>query len=385
MARSRGVPSAVAVLVVASAWAQTSTRVATTVDALRSAPVFFHGKPIAVLGSVVEQRGFVRFVAPSETTPEAAAPAAADRAIYIYWRDQPSRTSGELRGEFWDLGRLTEGDPRFTAYDFKPLLEAATQGRWPSRDQIFVVIGASLIESTLPSSATLRAIVLAPERYENRGVTVSGRFRGRNLHADVAAPVPTPTKFDFVIQSADASIWITGLQPKGSGFELDANARRDTGRWVQIGGMVRRQGPRVWIEGKEIALSGPTEDTTEVEVPATPPEPPPSVVFTAPVPDEIDVDPDTIIRIQFSRDMDARSFKDRVRLSYALKEGVVQGLPPAAPIVNVSYNVGNRGLELKLAKPMERFQKVRVELLDGIKAIDGTPFKPWTLSFVTGR
>jgi len=53
--------------------------------------------------------------------------------------------------------------------------------------------------------------------------------------------------------------------------------------------------------------------------------------------------------------------------------------------VNVSYNVGNRGLELKLAKPMERFQKVRVELLDGIKAIDGTPLKPWTLSFVTGR
>jgi hypothetical protein len=376
---------AVTVLAAASAWAQTSTRVATTVDALRSAPVFFHGKPIAVLGSVVEQRGFARLVAPAEGTPEAAAPAAADRAIYIYWRDQPSRTNGELRGEFWDLGRLTEGDPRFTAYDFRPLLEAATQGRWPGRDQIFVVIGASLVESTLPSSPTLRAVVLAPERYENRGVSVSGRFRGRNLHADVASPVPSPTKWDFVIQSADASLWVTGLQPKGSGFDLDANARRDTGRWVQIGGMVRRQGPRVWIEGKEIALSGPTEETTEVEVPATPPEPPPSVVFSAPVPDEMDVDTNIVMRIQFSRDMDARSFKGHVRLSYAPKGGVAQGLPPAPPIVNVAYNVGNRGLELKLAKPLERLQTVRVELLDGIKAIDGTPLKPWTLTFVTGR
>jgi len=374
-----------ALLAGAAASAQTSTRVATTVDALRSAPVFFHGKPVAVLGSIVEQRGFMRLVPPSEGTPTAAAPDAADRAIYIYWREQPSRTSGELRGEFWDLGRLTEGDPRFTAYDFRPLLEVATQGRWPTRDQIFVIIGASLVESTLPNSPTLRAIVLAPERFENRGVTISGRFRGRNLHADVAAPVPAPTKWDFVIQSADASIWVIGLQPKGSGFELDANARRDTGRWIQIGGMVRRQGPRVWIEGKDIALSGPSEETTEVEVPATPPEPPPSVVFTAPVPDEIDVEPMIVVRIQFSRDMDARSFKDRVRVSYAAKEGVAQGLPPGPPIVNSAYNVGNRGLELKFAKPLERFQTVKVDLLDGIKAIDGTPLKPWTLTFVTGR
>jgi hypothetical protein len=369
----------------ASAWAQTSTRVAATIEALRSAPVFFHGKPIAVLGSVVEQRGFYRLVPLSEGTPAAAGPEAADRPIYIYWRDQPSRSSGELRGEFWDLGRLTEGDPRFTAYDFRPLLEAATQGRWPNRDQMFVIIGASLVEATLPNSPTLRTIVLSPDRFENRGVTISGRFRGRNIHADIAAPVPVPTKWDFVIQSADASIWIVGLQPKGSGFELDPNARRDTGRWVQIGGMVRRQGPRVWIEGKEIALSGPTEDTVEVEVPATPPEAPPSVVFTAPVADEADVEPNIVVRLQFSRDMDARSFKDRVRVSYAPKEGAPQGVPPAPPIMNFAYNVGNRGIELKFAKPLERFQTVRVDLLDGVKAIDGTPLKPWTLTFTTGR
>jgi len=42
-------------------------------------------------------------------------------------------------------------------------------------------------------------------------------------------------------------------------------------------------------------------------------------------------------------------------------------------------------LELKFAKPLERFQTVKVDLLDGIKAIDGTPLKPWTLTFVTGR
>jgi hypothetical protein len=387
MGRSRSAVLILASLTAAAVSAQTSTRVATTVDALRSAPVFFHGKPVAALGSVVEQRGLVRFVAAAEgSNPPAADPGAADRPIYVYWRQQPSLSSGELRGEFWDLGRLTEGDSRFTAYDFKPLLEAATQGRWPGRDQIFVVIGATMVESTLPNSPTLRAVVLAPERYENRSVSVSGRFRGRNLHADIAAPIPTPTKWDFVVQSADASIWITGLQPKGSKFDLDANARRDTGRWLQIGGMVRRQGPRVWIEAREIALSSGSEDTTtDVEVPATPPEPPPSVVFSAPVPDENDVELQPIVRIQFSRDMDARSFKDRVRVSYVPRAGAAQGPPAAPPTMSVAYNVGNRGLELKFGKPLERFQTVRVELLDGIKAIDGTPLPPWTLTFTTGR
>ena len=40
--------------------AQTSGRSATTAAALRSSPVFFHGKQIAVLGSVVESRGLFR-------------------------------------------------------------------------------------------------------------------------------------------------------------------------------------------------------------------------------------------------------------------------------------------------------------------------------------
>jgi hypothetical protein len=375
-----------AVLTAASASAQTSTRVATTVEALRGAPVFFHGKPIAALGSVVEQRDLVRLLPPTEGTATPSAPNASDRAIYVYWKDQPTRTSGELRGEFWDLGRLSEGDPRFTAYDFRPLLEAATQGRWPGRDQLFVLIGATLVESNLPDSPTLRAVVLAPERYENRNVSISGRFRGRNLHADVPAPVPTPTQWDFVIQSADASLWVSGLRPRGSGFEFDPNARRDTGRWVQIGGMVRRQGNQVWIEAREISLSAPPEETVvDVQVPVTPPEPPPSVVFTAPVPDETDVEVNAIVRIQFSRDMDVRSFKDRVRVSYVPRAGVTQPQALAPPTMSLAYNVGNRGLEMKFAKPLERFQAVKIELLEGVKAIDGTPLQPWSLTFSTGR
>ena len=364
---------------------QTPSRLATTLQALQDSPVFFHGKQVAVLASVQESRGVARLDAPSAagaSTP-AGKPA---RGIYVFWREQPTRSDGEVRGQFWDLGRITEGDPRFTSYDFRPLLDATSDGRWPGRDQIMVILAATLSVPNVPDTATLRSIVLAPEKYENRSATVSGRFRGRNLHADVATPLPTPTKWDFVIQSADAALWISGLRPKGRGFELDPAARVDTGRWIQVSGTVRRDGSRVWIEAREIAqASAPDETPVEVAIPAAPPEPPPTVVFSAPVPDETDVETTIVVRVQFSRDMDARSFKDRIRVSYHAAASPGQTPAQAPPVWSHAYNVGSRGIELKFAKPLERFQTVKVELLEGIKAIDGEPLQPWALTFSTSR
>jgi hypothetical protein len=364
---------------------QPPSRLATTVAALRASPVFFHGKHVAVLGSIVEARGVYRIEA-GGAPASAGAPASGDRPIYVYWRERPTRTDGEIRGELWDLGRLNEGDPRFTTYDFRPLLEAVTDGRWPGRDQIIVLLNGVLVTPNIPEAATLRSIVLAPEKYESRSATISGRFRGRNLHADVAGPLPTPTKWDFVIQSADAALWISGLRPKGRGFELDPSARVDTGRWVQVTGTVRREGAKVWLEAREIELSSaPDETPVEIAIPATPPEPPPTVVFSAPVPDEADVETTIVVRIQFSRDMDARSFKDRIRVSYAAPASPGQAAAQAPPTWTQTYNVGNRGIELKFANPLERFQTVKIELLEGIKTIDGEALKPWSLTFATSR
>lgn len=386
------VAAAGAILAVTAASAQPPTRVAATIAALRAAPVFYHGKPVAVLGSIVESRDLVRLepLSSADAPPPAHTPLVdvSGRPIFVYWRERPTRTSGELRGEFWDLGRLAEGDTRFSSYDFRPLLEATTQGRWPGRDQIFVMIGATMTEAVLPDSPSLRAIVLAPEKYENRSVTLSGRFRGRNLYADIASPLQVPGKWDFVMQSADGSIWVTGLRPKGRDFDLDPGARVDTRRWVQVTGTVRRELSRVWIEAREIGLSSaPDETPLAVDVPVTPPEPPPTVVFSAPVADETDVDGRVVVRVQFSRDMDARSFKDRIRVTYV--PPAVPGKPAPAPTPipswGFAYNVGNRGIELKFARPLEPFQTVRVELLAGITAIDGEPLQPWALTFTTGR
>jgi hypothetical protein len=230
-------------------------------------------------------------------------------------------------------------------------------------------------------------VALAPEKYEGASASVSGRFRGRNLLGDIAAPLPTPGKWDFVIQSADAAVWVSGLRPRGRGFELDPSARVDTGRWIQVTGTVRREGSRVWIEAREIELAAaPGEAVVEVEVPVTPPEPAPTVVFSTPVPDEVDSDAATVVRVQFSRDMDARSFKDRIRVSYLPAPQAAPGASPAeAPTFAFSYDVGTRGIQLKFTRPLERFQTVKVELLEGITAVGGDPLRPWTLTFTTGR
>ncbi len=381
------IPASVSALVLwttALATAQAPGRAATTTAAVRASPVFFHGKQVAVLGSVIESRGLYRLEAMGSTAAPDTTPDVTSKPIYIYWRERPTRSEGEVRGELWDLGRISEGDSRFSSADFRPLLELLTGGRWPGRDQVFVLTNASLVEATLPQAATLRALALAPEKYEGASASISGRFRGRNLLGDLPGPLPAPGKWDFVIQSADAAVWVSGLRPRGRGFELDPSARVDTGRWIQVAGTVRREGSRVWIEAREIELAAPPGETVaEVELPVTPLAPPPTVVFSTPVPDEVDVDAGAIVRVQFSRDMDARSFKDRIRVSYPPAAQAAAAAEP--PAFAFTYDVGTRGIQLKFSRPLERFQTVKIDFLEGITAAGGDPLRPWTLTFTTGR
>ena len=361
----------------ASAIAQTASRVATTADLLLAYPVFFHGKQIVVRGSLEVAGSLTRLVTPQAVDASGRKPA----SIYVFWKERPSRADGEIRGEFWDLGRLREDDGRFTSYDFKPLLDATTGGRWPGREELYVVLGATLVDAPPPMSPTLRAIALSPERYADRGVTVVGRFRGRNLYGDLPAPI-NRSRWDFVVQSADGAIWVSGMRPKGKNFDLDASARVDTGRWLEVTGTVKKEGSNVWIEAESLQLAtAPSETPVDIVTPVVK-EAPPQVIFSAPVADESDVTPTAAVRVQFSRDMDPRTFRDRVRVTYPSPP---QGAPaPAAPVVTVAYRVGTRALEIKFGKPLERFLAVKGELLEGITAVDGQALPPWTLTFTTG-
>lgn len=353
---------------------QPPPRLATSVDALVAAPVFFHGRQIAVRRDVEAAGALYRLTG----TP---------RPIYVMWRDKPSLASGiEVRGEFWDIGRLQKDDPRFSTADLQSIVDAAANGQWPARDQLFVILGASAVDSPLPSEPTIRALALAPDRYVGQGVTVTGRFHGANLYADLPQSAPTKGRWDFVLQSADAAVWVTGIRPKGKNFDLDINSRIDTGRWLQVTGTVRREGPLPWIEATAVAqAAAPQEPAAEVTVPvpAAPQEPPPTVIFTMPIADDTDVGRTQPIKIQFSRDMDPASFKNHVRASYVGPPP--PGAPADPPPLTARYIEGSRGVEITFSGPLDRFRTVKIDLLDGIQANhDKAPLAPWSMTFTTG-
>ena len=144
---------------------------------------------------------------------------------------------------------------------------------------------------------------------------MTGRFRGVNLFGDLPQ-APGRSRYDFVLQSADAALWVTGLQPKGKSFSLDRNARVDTGRWLEVTGTVGRSAGLVWIDGEKIGLGTAPEPAAVVQIEVPKVGPAPDVTFSIPTPEDIDVETSILVRIQFSRDMEAASFKDRVRVRY---------------------------------------------------------------------
>ncbi len=359
------------VLLLAIAPAQTPSRIATTPEALIAAPIFFHGKQVVVRRGVLDQGGMWRLA-------DTAKP------VIVLWKDRPALASdSEIRGEFWDIGRLQRDDPRFSGVDFTRILEAGWHGEWPPRDQLFVILGATGVESPLPAEPTLRAAAIAPDHYANRAITIVGRFRGANLFGDLPQPVGK-SRWDFVLQSADGAIWVTGLRPRGKGFDLDTGARVDTGKWLQVSGTLRHEGALTWVEATAIATAAaPTETPVEITVPPAPREIPPTVVFSAPISGETDADRATPVRIQFSRDMDPKTFRDHVRVSYT---GTAAPEAPAAPpAFTYRYNEGTRALEIRFASPLDRYRSVKIDLLEGImSAVDNQPLAPWSLTFTTG-
>jgi len=358
--------------VVGAPAAQQNTRVATTADALIASAVFFHGRTVVLHQKLIVEGDLTRL-------------AMASKPVYVLWKDRAGTDGdeGEVRGEFWDLGRLEAGDGRFAGYDFQRLIDTANRGRWPSRDEIFVVLGASFSPASPPRTPTVRAIALAPERYVDQEVRVIGRFKGRNLYGDLPQAL-AKGKWDFVIQSAEGALWITGIRPRGKGFDLDPGKRVDTGHWVEVTGLVRREGVTTYVDASAIALAAePEAAPVEVTLPPAPPAPPPGVIFSAPIPDDTDVDRTAPVRIQFSVDMDPASIKDRVKVTYVAREG--GPAPPPPPAFTAVYNDPAHAVEIRFEAPLERFQAVQVELLEGIMALDGQPLKPWSLTFSTGR
>lgn len=361
-------------LFVSSVSAQPSVRRATNLAALIGHPAFYHLRPVLVVGSVkLQDDGELRV-----TTDGASMP--------VLFKGTAAEGIDEIRGEFWDLGRMGADNPKLAGYDLKKTFKIDPEGTWPRPGQVIAIVASAIAPAEPVSAPSIRNIVLYPSRYLDQRVTVTGQFGGRNLLGDLPES-PAQSRYDFVLRSADAAIWVTNLRPRGKDFELALDARIDTGRWLEVSGTLQQGRGLQWLDGmngtiKITQAPKETRDDAPIRVPAGPP---PEVVFSAPIGDETDVALSTNVRIQFSRDIDPSTFRGRIAAKYSDAETRERGEPDTPKIeFTTNYLPGTRVLELKFANPLERFRTVTVQLQDGILGTDKQPLAPWTLTFQTG-
>ncbi len=353
--------------------AQPAPRRATTIAALKHYPGFYNQQIVLVVGDV-RGEGDRRSIGNDEAS------------VRLIARDHPEGRI-EARGQLLDIGRISQDDPRLVPFNLLDLVRTAYPDRWPRPGEELMLI----LSSTAPppgatdiSTPPLRTLAMEPEKFAGRPVTIVGQFRGRNLFGDLPE-APLGNKWQFVLRSTDAAVWVMGVQPKGKTFSFDPNKRIDSGRWVKVAGTVRTAKGLTWLEGTSIDLAQtPAETATEVAI-AAPPPPPVEVLFAAPSDGESDVRLDERIRLQLSRNLDPATLKDRVRITYSAADSKARGeaQPPSIAFA-ANYTKENRAIEIRPAQPWERFRTVKVEFLEGVKGTDGGAMAPFTLTFTTG-
>ena len=355
-----------------SADAQRAGRRVATLDLLDEHSAFFHGEEVIIHADAIGEQVLTYLV---------------DDRNRLLVLDVPPPLEGTrerlaIIGTFYDVGRLEPRDPRIVGLPFERLSASLLNKAWPGVGELPLIVASSSSLVSEPSATTLRAIALDPEAYLDQGVSLTGRFRGRNLFGDLPDS-PAESPYDFVLTSADAAVWIVGKEPKGEDFDLDVQARIDTGRWLEVRGSVRMHEGMVIVQAGTIALAEPAEPPRAPRRVERRQGPPPEVIFSTPLDGDTDIPTDTIVRIQFSRDMDPDSFDGRVRIEYP-GATAAPGPGPTTPEFETEYRAGNRVLEIRLMEPLRPFTALSVALLEGITSTDDVALSPWTLSFFSG-
>ena len=355
--------------------AQPQPRRATTISALRNYPGFYHQQVVLVVGELKGQVDRATIGTDDEGT------------VKVVVREMPREGKVEARGQFLDIGRMSQDDPRLIPFNLLERIRSAYQDRWPKPGEELILLLSSTVPPPGAANVTappLRTVAMEPARFEGQNVTIVGQFRGRNLFGDLPE-APAQNRYQFVLRSSDAALWVMGVQPRGKGFNFDPGKRIDSGRWVKVQGTVKAAKGLTWLEGTTIELAAePQETATEVEINVPPPAPV-EILFTAPAEGEADVRLTERIRIQLSRDLNPETLKDRVRISYSSTDSRERGeAQPPSLAFTTNYTRENRALEIRPTEPLERFRVVTLEILPGVKGTDGGDMLPFKLTFTTG-
>src|SRR6185369_8433996 len=151
----------------------------------------------------------------------------------------------------------------------------------------------------------------------------------------------------------------------------------DTDKWVEVVGRPLSHAGVTWIQAVQVTLTRPPSVAAQA-LPAAPPpaERPkvaPVIVFAMPVDGDGEVATDSRFTVQFSKDMEESSFKDRVVLRYA---GPTR--PGDQPITNMRY-MYDPGLRVLIVDPgmmLAEGRQLELLLLPGIVDSEGLALVP---------
>jgi hypothetical protein len=360
------------IVLTATVAAQPPQRRNANVAALLAHPAFYHLHPIVVVGKL-ERRdsGELRLLDDAGS-------------IRVVFKGSTPDDLAEVRGEFWDLGRLNADDPRLAGYDLRSTFQIDPEGTWPRPGQVTALIASAVAPAPPALAPSIRNLVLYPSRYLEQKVTLTGQFAGRNLLGDLPE-APARSRYDFVLRTTDAAIWVINLRPRGRDFELALDARIDTGRWLEVSGVVQQGRGLILLDGTSgaVRLTKPPVETTAEAPIRVPAAPPPEVIFSTPTEAETEVATASNVRIQFSRDINPATFKGRIAVRYTGPTPAGGEDPPIE--FTTQYLPGTRVLEIRFTQPLAAFRAVQIDLGEGILGTDQQGLKPWTLKFDTGR
>src|SRR4029077_2214723 len=115
--------------------AQTQTRRATNLAAVLAFPGYYHGRPILIVGKVTVEKDEFRVHDEAE------------HSIHLLFKGTPPDGFDEIRGEFWDIGRMKPDDNRLSGYDVRNTFKIDPDGAWPRPGEVTAIV-ATAVSST---------------------------------------------------------------------------------------------------------------------------------------------------------------------------------------------------------------------------------------------
>lgn len=137
----------------------------------------------------------------------------------------------------------------------QPTTQQQDPPTWAFQVWSIALAGGGTARQARGGGPTLESLVRSPDATAGRQITVRGVFRGANLFADLpAASRRQPS--DWVLQDGAYSVWVTGKEPRGSGWALDPRSKGDCTFRLEVSGRVEALGGFVYLRARDLVLLG---------------------------------------------------------------------------------------------------------------------------------